>query len=301
MSRRSIALHAWLLAATACDPVSAAPSLAVIDHDGRSDVEGAPGPPRAPQPSPILAATAPRRARAPARERAEGPDEDDAPDGDVTRVAAEPVATIVREVFFGDRDTPAVALTFDDGPSREHTPRILDVLDREDARATFFVLGDRATKMPDLLVEIDEAGHEIGNHTWSHGSMRSMWASQIRDELTRTSDAVYAAIGRRPGLFRPPFGRYAPSALAVIGDLGMNVVLWSVDGEDWDREADAAAAVVVRNARPGDIVLLHDRTATTAQALPAIIGGLRARGFALVTVSELTGLPAYAPSVAPTG
>lgn len=212
------------------------------------------------------------------------------------RHRAELVDSVVAEVFFADRDDRAIALTFDDGPSRENTPRILEVLEREDVPATFFVLGERAAKMPDLLEAIDEGGHEIGNHTWSHGSLRSMWASQIRDELQRTNDAVFSAIGRRPALFRPPFGRYAPSALPIVGELEMNVVLWSVDGEDWDRDPEAIASLVVGEASAGDIVLLHDRTSTTAAALAAIIRGLRARGFRLVTVSELTGLRAYAPA-----
>jgi peptidoglycan/xylan/chitin deacetylase (PgdA/CDA1 family) len=140
---------------------------------------------------------------------------------------------------------------------------------------------------------VHESGHELGNHAFSHRSLRSLWATQIRDELSTTNAAISDVIGRQPALFRPPFGRYAPSALTIIGELGMNVVLWSVDAFDWNREPAAIAAAVVHEPGPGDIVLLHDRTSRTVHALPAIIRGLRERGFELVTVSELTGLPAY--------
>lgn len=299
---RSLVLLALVLGLSACDAAIAPTTAAIGDPPATSaEPSTAAATPRvkaaAPPPSrPVATPKVDRQVLA----SAVAPDAPYAPDiGAAPRPVlahAEPVDSVVREVFFGDRDEQVVALTFDDGPSRENTPRILEVLDREDVRATFFVLGDRAKKMPDLVAAIDEGGHDVGNHTWSHGSLRSMWASQIRDELRRTNDAVFDAIGRRPALFRPPFGRYAPSALPIVGELGMHVVLWSVDGEDWESETETTATRVVRDASAGDIILLHDRTATTAAALPSIIRGLRARGFRLVTVSELTGLRAYAPA-----
>ena len=284
---RSLVLFALVLGLSACD-AAIAPATAATGDPPAVSVE--PPPPAA---TPRVKAATPKVDR---QVLASAVAPDTAAEPPPVLAHAQPVDSVVREVFFGDRDEQVVALTFDDGPSRENTPRILEVLDREDVRATFFVLGDRAKKMPDLVAAIDEGGHDVGNHTWSHGSLRSMWASQIRDELRRTNDAVFDAIGRRPALFRPPFGRYAPSALPIVGELGMHVVLWSVDGEDWESEAETTAARVVRDASAGDIILLHDRTATTAAALPSIIRGLRARGFRLVTVSELTGLRAYAPA-----
>jgi peptidoglycan/xylan/chitin deacetylase (PgdA/CDA1 family) len=290
---RALLLAAYVVGLVACGEtrVHEPAGVGVRDRAAAGSLPRVTPPAVRPLDGDVLAAAAPR---ATSSARGETEPREAAPDGAAALQHAEPVDSVVREVFSGDRDDHAIALTFDDGPSRENTPRILDVLEREGVPATFFVLGERAEKMPDLVTEIDDRGHEIGNHTWSHGSLRSMWASQIEDELRRTGDAVFAAIGRRPALFRPPFGRYAPSALPIVGALGMNVVLWSVDGEDWERDPEAIAQLVVRQAGAGDIVLLHDRTATTAAALPAIIRGLRARGFRLVTVSELTGLPAYA-------
>lgn len=181
-----------------------------------------------------------------------------------------------------------IALTFDDGPSRENTPRVLKVLRRADAHATFFVLGDRAERMPDVLAAVHEDGHEIGNHGFSHTSMRSLWKSQIREEVCRTHRAVEAATGQRPTLLRPPFGRYAPSAVPLAGGLGYDLVLWTVDAADWKtRDATAMAQSVVRSARPGAIILMHDREARSVEALPMILAGLKRRGFEVVAVSEL--------------
>lgn len=208
-------------------------------------------------------------------------------------------ASTVAERFFGDTSRPVVALTFDDGPSRENTPRILEVLARYEVPATFFVLGRRAEAMPDLLTDIVQDGHELANHGFSHTSLRSLWKSQIRDEVCRTSAAIEGQTGLRPALFRPPFGRYAPSAIPLVGGLNMSFVLWSVDSHDWELDdPQVIASKVIDAAHPGSIVLLHDRESVTVHALPAIITGLRQRGFELVTVSNATGLDAYVDSSA---
>ena len=196
-----------------------------------------------------------------------------------------------REVFSGPDAEKIVALTFDDGPSRENTPRVLEILRRAQVHATFFVLGDRAERMGDLLQDIDEDGHEIGNHGFSHTSMRSLWKSQIKDEVCRTQRAVEVATGKTPTLVRPPFGRYPPSAVPLLGGLGYDVVLWSVDAGDWKDDDDpiAVATRVVRAAQPGAIILMHDREAITAEALPYILGGLKRHGYRVVPVSALIG------------
>lgn len=200
----------------------------------------------------------------------------------------------VAEAFYGDRSRRWVALTFDDGPSRENTPRILDILEHHDVHATFFVLGRRVRDMPELTQDIHERGHELGNHSWSHGSFRSLWKSEIVEELTRTGDAIFDVVGLYPALVRPPYGRYAPSAVPVFGSLGMHAILWSVDSHDWDEpDPQVIARHVVEGAHDGSIVLLHDRASTTVHALPHILRGLEERGFEIVPVSQLTGYPAY--------
>ena len=202
----------------------------------------------------------------------------------------------VAETFFADRGRKVVALSFDDGPSEFNTPRILDILEHYEVRATFFVLGNRAQKLPGVIERIALDGHDVANHSYSHPSFRSLWPIHMRDELCRTNRAIEHATGLRPALFRPPFGRYPPSSVPLIGGLGMNIILWSVDSYDWENSDPATmASAVVRAARPGSVILLHDRESLTVRALPLIIAGLRARGFEIESVSRATGLPAYQP------
>ena len=206
---------------------------------------------------------------------------------------SEPTAsTFGQEVFSGPADDNRVALTFDDGPSTSLTPSVLRTLERHQVHATFFVLGHRAQNNAELLQAIDAQGHEIGNHGWSHTSLRSLFPGQIKAEIDNTNAVVREATGKRPALFRPAFGRYAESAVDIIAARDMNLVLWNADGRDWDGDADAIVTRVLEQARPGAIILLHDREAATARALPRILNGLQRKGLRPVPVSELTGLPA---------
>jgi len=152
-----------------------------------------------------------------------------------------------------------------------------------------------------VLQQIDEDGHEIGNHGWTHTSMRSLFPEQIEQEVDDTNAVVEAATGKMPALFRPPFGRYAPSAVPLVAERGMNFVLWNADSRDWDRNADPDAIVerVLAEARPGAIILLHDSQDATARALDRILTGLDNKGLEVVPVSELTGLPPVSNAPAP--
>jgi peptidoglycan/xylan/chitin deacetylase (PgdA/CDA1 family) len=200
----------------------------------------------------------------------------------------------IREAFTGPAKSYSVALSFDDGPSRENTLRVLDILERYEIDATFFVLGNRAERMGDILQKIDEGGHELANHGYSHASLKSLFPSQIRDELCKTQAAVESATGHRPALLRPPFGKVPEKSKGTVGALGYNFVLWDVDAEDWRFDDPAEmAAHVVDSVHSGSIILLHDRESITVHALPAIIEGLQKRGLQIVPVSKLTSLPAY--------
>jgi peptidoglycan/xylan/chitin deacetylase (PgdA/CDA1 family) len=149
------------------------------------------------------------------------------------------------------------ALTFDDGPA-ECTSALLEVLARHDARATFFVIGQRAARRRELVRRIAREGHEVGNHSWSHPDLRALAPAALRVELERTSDAIERATGERPSLFRPPYGFTNRAVRDAASALGMRSVLWDVSTDDWLRPGAGQIAAVLRAASPGAVVLMHD-------------------------------------------
>jgi peptidoglycan/xylan/chitin deacetylase (PgdA/CDA1 family) len=184
----------------------------------------------------------------------------------------------------------AVALTFDDGPSR-YTRRVLAVLARLHVRATFFVIGYLAERFPRLVRRELAAGMRVGNHSYSHPykpPFDRQPHERISSEIERGTD-VLARLGRSPTLFRPPGGSYSPSVLEAASAHGQRVVLWSVDPQDWSAEATAKQITrrVLGAVRPGSIVVLHDGGGDqlpTLKALPAIVKGIRDKGLRLVLV-----------------
>jgi peptidoglycan/xylan/chitin deacetylase (PgdA/CDA1 family) len=198
----------------------------------------------------------------------------------------------VRRIATGQ---PLVALTFDDGPHHSLTPQLLDLLSAYEVRATFYVIGSRVARHPQLAARIASEGHEIGNHTWSHPSLFGYSDAGVLSQVDRTSRAVIDATGRMPVTLRPPYGDFYPrQSLMLFQARGMPTVFWSVDPEDWRRPASAVVASrIVNGSRPGDIVLSHDIHGPTVRAMPATIEGLAARGFRFVTVSELIGWPRW--------
>jgi peptidoglycan/xylan/chitin deacetylase (PgdA/CDA1 family) len=180
----------------------------------------------------------------------------------------------------------SIALTFDDGPSA-FTPQILSVLQQYGVHATFFDVGQQAQARPGLVRETYQMGDVIGNHAWSHSKLTSLAPSQVKWQLSRTSAAIQRATGVSPTVFRPPYGATNATVTGIARPLGLSPVLWSVDSLDWQRPGVAAIVNnVLKNARNGSVVLMHDGggdRSETVQALPQIINGLRQRGFVFVT------------------
>jgi len=197
-------------------------------------------------------------------------------------------------VYRGPRTRPAAALTFDDGPS-EGTPRLLEVLDRYGAPATFFQCGANVERLPEMARAVRAAGHEIGNHSYTHPRFEFRSPGFIEQELSRTQAAIQDRTGVIPALFRPPFGirwfgfREAQRRLNLLG------VMWTVLGRDWKLPARAIAARVLKGAGNGAIICLHDGreiqsnpdVRETVEAVRILIPELRARGLHLETVSQL--------------
>ncbi len=200
----------------------------------------------------------------------------------------------VDAIVRGPRGARGVALTFDDGPDPLWTPRILDVLARHHAVATFFVIGRKAEAHPDLVRAILQAGHSVGIHSYEHDRLFALRSERrVREDLERAIAVLERIAGRRPLLFRPPIGHTNPAIARVADGLDLVVVGWSVgarDGVAGVRPADVVARVR-RDLHDGAIVLLHDspergnREPAAVRALPAILDAIGAAGLEVQAVT----------------
>lgn len=189
--------------------------------------------------------------------------------------------------------SPGVALTFDDGPHPTLTPRILEVLARHDARATFFLLGSRVEDHPAAARAVVDAGHEVGNHGWADEPAVLQPTEAYRRDLERTSAAVAAATGVRPTLTRPGSGVVRPAQVRVATSLGMRTVLGSVAVPDAEvRDVGVAARFVLDRVQPGSVVVLHEGVGArhrVVDLLELLLPELDRRGHRSRTVSDLLG------------
>lgn len=182
---------------------------------------------------------------------------------------------------------PLVALTFDDGPTKQGLDAVLPLLQRYHAKGTFFLIGQRAT--PELVRRIVAAKHEIGNHSYHHTRMVLRTSSYYDEEIRRTDAALTEAGAPVPTLFRPPYGKKLVGLPLAIERSGKQMIMWDA-GDPPDRDPQVYAAKVLQQVRPGSIVLIHpmySANATERAALPLILDGLTQRGMRMVTVSEL--------------
>ncbi len=184
-----------------------------------------------------------------------------------------------------DPNKKMVALTYDDGPHGTYTAQILDVLEKYDARATFFVVGSRIEYYPEQLTRAAELGCEIGSHTYSHINLPSYSDSAIKKEMNKTDTLIKKYTGEVAPVMRPPGGATSSRSLAAVGK---PAIMWSVDTRDWDhRNASRTVSHIKNNVYDGAIVLMHDLYSPTAQATKTIVPWLIDNGYQLVTVSEL--------------
>jgi peptidoglycan/xylan/chitin deacetylase (PgdA/CDA1 family) len=157
-------------------------------------------------------------------------------------------------------DGDGVLLTFDDGPHPEGTPAVLEALARAHATAVFFMVGEQVERHPDLARAVADAGHEIALHGYRHLNQMRVTPGWLRDDLARGAEAIAEATGRRPALYRPPYGIFTPAGLVLARRAGHRPLLWSKWGRDWRARTSARkiAALATRDLRPGDVILLHD-------------------------------------------
>jgi peptidoglycan/xylan/chitin deacetylase (PgdA/CDA1 family) len=185
-----------------------------------------------------------------------------------------------------------IALTFDDGPHPENTPRLLDILKKNDVVATFFMVGTNAEEYPDIVKRVYDEGHEIGTHSWNHAKLTDLTLDEVMvDQYGRANDAIEAATGLRALIDRPPYGAMTED---LAEQIGREQILWSVDPEDWKyKDADTVYDHVVNGSsnggyvKDGAIILSHDIHSTTIDAYERIIPALKAEGYKFVTVTQM--------------
>ncbi|KOX18098.1 polysaccharide deacetylase family protein [Nocardiopsis sp. NRRL B-16309] len=199
------------------------------------------------------------------------------------------LSPVDEEVDCSDPGTKCVALTYDDGPGGG-TPALLDTLAEYDARATFFVTGGPVMADPLTVRRAYAEGHEIANHTLGHPDLTGLSESGVRAELATVQAQIYRETGYTPDLMRPPYGATDETVASVTADMGLAQILWNIDTNDWkDRDAAVVKGRALNGASDGAIILMHDIHPTSVAASRGIIRELDARGYTMVTVSQLLG------------
>ena len=191
-----------------------------------------------------------------------------------------------------------LALTYDDGPNDPHTMRLLEVLERHQVRATFFMIGQFVRQRPEIARAVASAGHVIGNHTFTHPNLIFSSLRQTRAELEQCERILSDVVGEHSRLFRPPFGGRRPGTLRIARSLGLEPVMWNVTGWDWKTTLpEYVERKVSAQIRGGNVILLHDGghrgigadRAHTVEATDRIINRYKAQGYEFVTVPEMMG------------
>ncbi|MEI7896620.1 MAG: polysaccharide deacetylase family protein [bacterium] len=196
----------------------------------------------------------------------------------------------------GTGDEKSVSLTFDDGPDPAKTPLALDVLKKHGVTAAFFCIGNNISGNPDLVQRIYHEGHILGNHSLTHSKWFDLFpATKIRAELLETDRLLKELTGQSPLLFRPPFGVVNPMVSNALKKMHWTAVCWNIRSLDTiNRDAEKTRKKILRQLKPGSVILLHDGSDFTEHHLDELISGIRDAGYGIVPLDQLIKMPAYA-------
>lgn len=190
-------------------------------------------------------------------------------------------------------ETNYVALTFDDGPRRGTTDRLLEGLKERGASATFFLVGEEAERYPELVRRMQAEGHQVGNHTWSHVRLEGASTAVIQEEVGKTEELLETLLGGSGYWLRPPYGLITPGTEKLVR---VPMVKWSVDPRDWEnKNTDKVVQAILKHVKPNSIILLHDIYDTSVDAALKVVDILEAQGYCFVTVEELLCLNGVTP------
>lgn len=202
----------------------------------------------------------------------------------------------IQTVCSGDQNSRMVALTFDDGPVSGKTEKILDILNRNSIKAAFFCIGKKMEQNPELLKRIQDEGHLVGNHSYSHHPMIDLYPfGRLREELIRTNQIARKITGKELKLFRPPYGVTTPPLARAVSRTGMTAIGWNIRSLDTViNDSQKLISRTTGNVKGGDIILLHDTSETTISSLQVIIDKIRNKGLEFARLDQLTDLKPYA-------
>lgn len=194
-----------------------------------------------------------------------------------------------RYFYNGVSDGDSVALTFDDGPNLQWTRAVLQVLKEKKVPATFFLLGDNVRQNPEIVREIIEAGCEVGNHSYDHSNMGKLSEEKVKEQITKTQDEIKNACGIEPKVLRVPYGVASAAVAKVAYQMRLDPFFWSLDTNDYQKSvtAENMAQTVLKDVKPGSIILMHDKSQKQVDAVKAIIDPIRAKGLRFVTCSDI--------------
>lgn len=213
----------------------------------------------------------------------------------LTSCQAKTVANLKKAKVYYHYQTiaPYLSITFDDGPNRIQTPKVLKILKKYNIKATFFVIGENVEYQKDILRKVYKEGHEIGNHFYTHDNINKLTKAQIRENIVLNNELIYKTIGVRPKLVRPPYGIVNDNLKAVCGELNMSIIIWTddKDSKDWALTKDSEIINnLTKKVKNGDIFLFHDsnkKFTNTLSAIDVIIPTLQKKGYKFVSVSTL--------------
>jgi len=191
-------------------------------------------------------------------------------------------------IYSVSKDYNVCSLTFDAAWGNEDTQKLIDILGKYKIKATFFVVGQWVDKYPESVKALSDAGHEVMNHSNTHPHMPQLSVSKMIEEIKLCDDKIEKVTGKRPFLFRPPYGDYDDKVVSTLRDQGHYTIQWDVDSLDWkELSAGDITDRVLKKVQPGSIILFHNAAKHTPEALPGLIESLIQKGYKFVPISEL--------------